>query len=313
MLLLGCGGGGSDGGGPTGGSPVITRASSNSGDGQSGTVGLPLADSFRVVVTQGGSPAAGITVSWSSTPAGAVFGPALSLTDAQGRAATRMTLAGRAGGQTARASLTSGSVTFGVSALAGPPANLAIESGNGQAALVNSAMQFPLRVQLTDQFANPVGSSSIGWSLAAGGGSLSAPSTLTNGSGVAAVSLTAGGASESLLVRAVSAGGDTVIFTAHAVTVVKDVLVKNNFFESVANGSQAPSVDTIAVGQSMRWLWQSGAVDHNIIPQGSPLFQGISGSIISPFTFGPVFFGAPGKYHYDCNLHSGMSGIIVVQ
>jgi plastocyanin len=97
------------------------------------------------------------------------------------------------------------------------------------------------------------------------------------------------------------------------VTLVKDVLVKNNFFESGSNGSQAPAVDTLPAGEAVRFVWQSGAVEHNVIPQGSPLFLGVSGAIRSPFTHGPVRIAAPGTYHYDCNLHSGMSGIIVVE
>lgn len=310
-VLAACGGG--DGGGGPNGGPVITKASGNSGDGQGGTVAQPLADSFRVVVTQDGSAQAGVTVSWSTQAQGASVSPASVVTDAQGRAATRMTAGTRSGAQGARAALAGGSgVNFGVTIAAGSPANLTISSGNNQAALINTAVQFPLKVQVTDQFGNAVVGSPVAWSLASGSGNVVA-STPTDGAGVAATALTVGGTAEALVIRAVSSGNDTVQFTAHSVTVVEDVLVKNDFFESVTNGSAAPSVDTISVGESIRWIWQSGNVDHNIIPQGSPLFQGITGSITSPFTFGPVYFGAPGTYHYDCNLHSGMSGIIVVQ
>ena len=223
-----------------------------------------------------------------------------------------MTAGIRPGSQTAKASLGSLSTVFAVTIAPGPPANLVVSSGDNQAALVNTAVQFPLKVQVTDQFANIVVGSSVAWSLLSGSGSVS-PSTLTDAGGLAATTLTVGGTAETLVIRAVSTGNDTVLFTAHSVTVVKDVRIKNNFFESVANSSAAPSVDTVLVGQGVRWIWQPGAADHNIIPQGSPLFQGISGSISAPFTFGPAYFGAPGTYHYDCNLHAGMSGIVVVQ
>jgi plastocyanin len=312
LSVLGACGGGDGGGGPMPDDPILTKAAANSGDGQSGTVGQALADSFRVVVTQDGSAKTGVTVNWSSLTQGVSLSPASSVTDAQGQAATRMTAGTQPGTQTAKASLGSVNAVFSVTIVAGPPANLAISGGDNQAALVNTAVQFPLKVQVTDQFSNVVVGASVAWSLETGSGSVS-PSTITDAGGRAQTTLTVGGTAEALVVRAVSTGNDTVLFTAHSVTVVKDVLIKNNFFESVANSSAAPSVDTVLVGQGVRWIWQPGAADHNIIPQGSPLFQGISGSISAPFTFGPAYFGAPGTYHYDCNLHAGMSGIVVVQ
>jgi len=311
-VLGACGGGGDGGGGPGPGDPILAKAAANSGDGQSGTAGQALADSFRVVVTQDGSAKAGVTVNWSSLTQGVSLSPTSSVTDVQGQAATRMTAGTLAGSQTAKASLGSLNTVFAVTIVAGPPANLVVSSGDNQAALVSTALQFPLKVQVTDQFGNVVAGTPVAWSLATGSGSVS-PTTLTDGGGRAQATLTVGGTAETLVVRAVSTGNDTVLFTAHSVTVVKDVLIRNNFFESAANSSAAPSVDTVLVGQGVRWIWQPGAADHNIIPQGSPLFQGINGSISAPFTFGPAYFGAPGTYHYDCNLHAGMSGIVVVQ
>ena len=67
VVFAACGGGGGDvGGGPGSGDPVIAKATGNNGNGQSGTVGQALTDSFRVVVTQDGSAKAGVTVSWTS-------------------------------------------------------------------------------------------------------------------------------------------------------------------------------------------------------------------------------------------------------
>ena len=74
-LVVACGGGG-DGGGPMGSNPVIAKAAGNSGDGQNGTVGQPLADSFRVVVTQDGVAKAGVNVNWSTLAQGASLSPA---------------------------------------------------------------------------------------------------------------------------------------------------------------------------------------------------------------------------------------------
>lgn len=314
LVLTACGGGGDGGGDPNPDATVIAKAGAPNGDGQTGTVGQPLADSFRVVITEGGAPLSGITITWSSSVAGAVLNPLSSVTDAGGRAASRMTLGPVAGGQIARASLNASSfVTFNASGAPGAPSKLEIFSGNGQASLATGALAQQLRVKVSDQFDNVINGSTVSWSVITGSATLSGGTSVTAGGGIAAISVTVGGTAGPIQIRAVSAGQDTVIFDAHVVTLVKDILVKNNFFESVANGSQAPSVDTIPAGEAVRFVWQSADVEHNVIPQGSPLFQGISGSIRSPFTYGPVRIASPGTYNYDCNLHSGMSGVIVVQ
>ena len=307
-------GGGDSGGNPNPDPAVIAKAGAPNGDGQTGTVAQPLADSFRVVVTEGGAPRSGATITWSSSAAGAALNPPSSITDGNGRAASRMTLGNVAGGQPARASLSASSfVTFNASGGPGAPGKLVIFSGDGQAALASAALAEPLRVKVSDQFDNVISGSTVTWSVLSGGATLSGGTSVTVGGGIAAISVTVGPAAGPIQVRAVSAGQDTVIFDAHVVTLVKDILVKNNFFESVANGSQAPSVDTILAGEAVRFVWQSANVEHNVIPQGSPLFQGISGAIRSPFSYGPVRIANPGTYNYDCNLHLGMSGVIVVQ
>ena len=247
-MIGGCGGGGG-GGEPNPSTPVIAKAGAPNGDGQAGTVAQPLADSFRVVVTEGGAGKGGITVNWTSTAPGGLMSPSSSVTDANGRAASRMTLGQFAGAQTARAGITGSAVTFNASGNAGPAAQLEVFSGDEQAALANSPLTAPLRVKVSDQFDNPIIGSIVGWSIAGGTGNLSGASSQTVANGIASISLTAGGAVGPIQVRAVSVGQDTVIFNLHVVTLVKDVLVKNNFFESVANGSQAPSVAPFLPGK----------------------------------------------------------------
>jgi hypothetical protein len=84
VVFAACGGGGGDGGGgPGSGDPVIAKATGNNGNGQSGTVGQALTDSFRVVVTQDGSAKAGVTVSWTSQAQGVSLSPTSTVTDAQ--------------------------------------------------------------------------------------------------------------------------------------------------------------------------------------------------------------------------------------
>jgi plastocyanin len=63
-----------------------------SGDGQSAPLGTALANPLRVVVTQGGNPLAGRTVTWSVSPAGGSANPASGVTGADGTASTVVTL-----------------------------------------------------------------------------------------------------------------------------------------------------------------------------------------------------------------------------
>lgn len=81
-------------------------------------------------------------------------------------------------------------------------------------------------------------------------------------------------------------------------------------FVSRHNGSANPAVDTIAVGDTMRWTW-SGALPHSVRSVGTPAFAS-SGTLTGSGAYA-VKFAAPGTYHYDCVVHgSAMSGTIVV-
>ncbi|MEO8201850.1 MAG: hypothetical protein ABI679_15070, partial [Gemmatimonadota bacterium] len=278
---------------------------------QTGVVARALTDSFRVIVTEDGAPKAGVSVTWSVS-AGSI-GIASSTTDAAGRAAARMTLGQVQGAMSARASIPGGSgVTFNVTAIPDLPSQITAVSGTDQAALANGTVTQPLTVRVTDQFGNIVSGSAVAWSNVTGNGTAAAPSTLTSSSGVATVGANVGSPVGETVIRAVTAGGlDTVVFSIFAVGHIADVLVKNNFFVSGANGSQPQAVDTIAAGDAVRWIWQSAAVEHNINPQSSAFPR--STTQVTPFTYGPIRLDTPGVYTYDCTLHAEMSGIIVVQ
>jgi len=81
-------------------------------------------------------------------------------------------------------------------------------------------------------------------------------------------------------------------------------------FVSRHNGSANPAVDTIAVGDTMRWTW-SGALPHSVRSVGTPAFAS-SGTLTGSGAYA-VKFTEPGTYRYDCVVHgSAMSGTIVV-
>ncbi|MFI5210811.1 MAG: plastocyanin/azurin family copper-binding protein [Gemmatimonadales bacterium] len=91
------------------------------------------------------------------------------------------------------------------------------------------------------------------------------------------------------------------------------VSVGNNFFRSTINGSEDPAVDTVAVGDTVTWVW-SAAGSHSIQSTGltpevfrNSVVMSAAGNRYS------VAFRHPGSYSYDCGVHGPvMSGRIVV-
>lgn len=74
------------------------------GNNQTGTPGAPLPDSLRVRLTDRfGNPISGVTISWAPNPGDGTVNPATSVTDANGRAATRWTLGSTGGPKTVTA------------------------------------------------------------------------------------------------------------------------------------------------------------------------------------------------------------------
>jgi len=89
-------------------------------------------------------------------------------------------------------------------------------SGDGQTGVAGTALAAPFVVRVTDAQGDVVSGLSVSWSVTAGGGSLSAASTLTNSQGQASVTLTLGPAAGANAVTASSAGltGSPVTFSS---------------------------------------------------------------------------------------------------
>jgi len=90
--------------------------------------------------------------------------------------------------------------------------------------------------------------------------------------------------------------------------------VGNNFFRSAHNGSQNSAVDTVAVGTTVTWKWNT-AGSHSIQSTGIPPLVFRNSVIMSSASSGySVTFNNAGTYDYDCGVHgSAMTGRIVVQ
>jgi plastocyanin len=301
---------------------AIAKTSANSGDAQSGTVGQPLASPIQVVVTEGGSPSSGVTVTWSTTAGGSLT-PASGPTGADGTAGAAWTLGTTSGAQTARATLagaTGSPVTFSATAVPGSAAALADAGGNGQTGETTAQLEAPVQARVTDQFGNAVAGTDVSWS--ATGATVSAPTVPSNTSGISQITVTLGGTEGQITIVAEADGlaGSPVNFSATAVVPVPAptsiaVTASNNLFRSERNQTVNPAVDTVAAGGTVTWTWAVGAVQHNVTSTGSPSFP--SSTTKSAPASHEFVFSTPGTYSYYCTVHGsptdGMRGRIRVK
>lgn len=333
--LTGCGSSGDLGGPPP---LALDKAPTENGDQQTGPVGTPLPNVLRVLVTRDGTPEGGVSVTWSAA-AGSVQ-PGAGTTGADGISTTTWTLGAVAGAQSAQAVVsgaTGSPVTFTATATADepapppppPPSPLVLakaptESGDGQTGPVGAMLANELRVLVTrDGVAQP--GVTVMWGTT--DGSLDPPSDQTGTDGIATSSWTLGSTAGAQSATAVVAGanGSPVTFVATATAGEPppppppppssvQVTVGNDFFKSVANGTQDPAVDTVAVNGTVKWTWVStGTTSHSVESNGTTTFT--SSQILSgngqTYSFK---FTQAGTYTYDCAIHGSlMTGRIVVR
>jgi hypothetical protein len=79
------------------------------------------------------------------------------------------------------------STTFTATAQPGPPAQFIASAGQGQSAMVGTAVAIPPAVQVRDAFGNPLAGVSVSFTVAAGGGAVSGGSAVSDAGGLARV------------------------------------------------------------------------------------------------------------------------------
>jgi adhesin/invasin len=184
------------------GSPVIFTATGttgapstitiNGGNNQTAGVGATLPVNPSVLVRDiGGNPVPGVSVTFAVTSGGGSITGAAATTDGAGIATVgSWTLGPTAGNNTITATsagLSGSPITFSATALAGAPANIAVNGGNNQTAAAGATLPIDPSVLVTDAGGNPVAGVSVTFAVASGGGSITGSSQTTNASGVAAV------------------------------------------------------------------------------------------------------------------------------
>jgi plastocyanin len=310
----GCGGSDGDNGGTPPPTTAIAKAS-NSGDGQTGQVGQALGSPLQVVVTDGGAPAAGATVTWSTTAPNGSMTPTSTPTDANGIASSSWAMGTVAGPQSAQATLSGASgspVTFSATANPGLPSALSDAGGNNQTGAINTALPQPVRAKVADQFGNGLPDLTVGWS--ATGGTVSAPEVATDANGISAVNVTAGGTAGPITIVATAEGllGSPLTFTATATEAPPPSTDAN---VSVTNNQFTPASLTVSAGTTVIWTWATSAQNHNVAPAASqPTRSGDPRNGPATYQFK---FDTPGTYVYFCEVHGsavgGMRGTITVQ
>ncbi len=191
-----------------------------SGDGQSGIVGQALASPVVIRATDAkGHPQKNLQVSFVVTSGGGSASPASARTDQNGLAKTSWTLGtsvAQAQGLEARA----GSAllgTFTATPLAGPPAQLAVQAGDGQSAVHDTPVSVAPTVAVRDQYGNVVPGASVTFTVTAGGGSVTGSPATSGADGLATLgSWTLGSPVGTNTLQASIAGASAATFTATA-------------------------------------------------------------------------------------------------
>jgi plastocyanin len=242
------------------------------------------------------------------------------MTDASGLATGTWTLGHTAGAQAANATVSGASgspVAFSATGTAGPATAMAIHAGNNQTGAAGSSFATPLQVSITDQFGNGVAGVTVTWAVAAGGGSVTPTSSVSNSQGVASTTQTLPAVAGTVTVTATAAGltGSPATFTSTSAQNAggSTVMVVNNQFQ--------PASLPVAAGTTVSFVWGTGSIGHNIVPEPPATIPTDPTVVSAPHTY-TVTFNTPGTYRYYCSQHgaagtggipTGMSGSIVVQ
>ena len=180
-----------------------------------GEVGTP--PSVRITDANN-NPVAGATVTFTPGGGGSVTG-GTATSNGNGIAAVgSWRLGSTPGPQTltaASAGLSGSPVTFNATAIAQPPVAIAVNAGDNQSALANSAVPIRPSVIVTDAQGRGVPNVSVVFSIRSGAGSITGANAVTNASGIATVgSWVLGIGSNSLSATVEGLAGNPVIFVA---------------------------------------------------------------------------------------------------
>ena len=186
------------------------------GDAQTGSPGAPLVEPLvGRLLDVGGSPVAGMAVSFSPAEGSGSVTPAAATTDPAGEAQTLWTLGDGAGVQSVVASVAEGpNAVF--TAMAEPPHALLIHSGDGQVARTRRETDEPVQVRVISRSGDGLSGVTVTFEVTAGGGSVPSSSAVSDADGIASAGLWTMGDPGPQELRATAPGVNRVIFRATA-------------------------------------------------------------------------------------------------
>lgn len=192
------------------------QLSTVSGDSQTVAVNAASAPLVVKVTGAGDSAQAGVVVHWA-IHSGPGTVDAVDTTDAGGLASTVYHSVNVTGKTTVDAQVSGVSQRFTITTHPGAPTRLLVIGGQDQAGPVNAALANPLAVEVADAWGNAVANVWVHWTIALGGGSVSADSTKSDVGGVAKVTRMLGpGGGGQLVLATLPGGADTLVFHATA-------------------------------------------------------------------------------------------------
>jgi plastocyanin len=255
---------------------------------------------------------------------GGSISPASSVTDAAGIATATLTLGHVAGTVHAWVNIPSAGDSagfFSATALPGPAAKIEKAGGDGQTVAVNRAAFSSLVASVTDQFGNAVEGETVTWTVESGPIAFITVGGATNALGLSSSTVRSGAVQGAAVVRAALTGPGGAVDFGLTVGPAVDALVTLDAwahgFVSEQNGS-SPAVDTVAVGEPVKWEQVFDYDLHSIVSVGLPAFLGgdfpyyTDPGYTDPATIS-VTFDTPGTYHYADGYHPTFTGIVVVQ
>ena len=161
----------------------------DAGNNQTAIAGTAVATPPSVKITGlDGNVVVGAVVTFAVTAGGGSITAASATTNSSGIAtAEGWTLGTTVGTNSLRATVPGGdsSLTFLATAVAGPPTLVSVVTGDRQQAVASTAAAVAPTVRVRDQYGNSVPGATVSFVVTAGGGSVSAPSAVTNVSGIA--------------------------------------------------------------------------------------------------------------------------------
>ncbi len=206
-----------------------------------------------------------VVASIGSGPAGATISGTTSVNAVAGVATFGALRLRKAGTYTLQFAATgyASAVTTSFIVTAAPAQNIVADSGNAQTGSAGAALPQKLVVLVTDSAGNPISGTSLGWTVASGGGSLAGQTATTDATGRGRAVWTLGITAGAQSVTATSAGlvGSPVTFTATAqgaiaTTVVSpqcDTIVSFNATRSIT----AQAKDGVGANVSGTFTWVS--------------------------------------------------------